>query len=35
MFYIVKLILSACVWRWSCIALHGSRGCCMWFWWGL
>jgi len=29
-FYFVKITLSACVWWWSCNALHGSRWCCRW-----
>jgi len=27
-FYCVELTLFACVWRWSCNVLHGSRWCC-------
>jgi len=30
-----ELTLSACVWRWSYNALHVSRWCCRWCWWGI
>jgi len=35
MLIVYKLTLSACVWRWSCNALRGSRWCCKWCWWGI
>jgi len=31
----VKLILFACVWRWSCNVLHGTRWCCWCCWWSI
>jgi len=35
MLTVYELNLSACVWRWSCNALHGSIWCCRWCWWGI
>jgi len=35
MLTIYKLTLSACVWRWPCNALHESKWCCRWCWWGI
>jgi len=34
-FYSVELTLSACVWRWSCNALHENRWCCKCCWWSI
>jgi len=35
MLTVYELTLSACVWLWLCNALHGSRWCCRWCWWGI
>jgi len=35
MLTVCELTLSAYVWWWSCNALHESRWCCRWCWWGI